>query len=253
MISFFGNIINSIQPCGIRTTPPNIVTTNLKLWFEATISSSYPCAGNIWYDISGNGNDLVFSARPSWEGNCFNFDGVNDLGTIQNITSVNSSGTVGYWFKLTDSLISNLPQRISGINSNWEFGRLDCALGEKTNGGFGGCTPLTVPNGSITADLGTHNSTLTNGLFSFTNTVWANLVFTWSIGGTAETYVNGQLLHTCSPVNTSRSGTWIVGTSHGNTSRYFKGRLASMVYYDVQLSGTQILQNFNETKSDYGY
>ena len=246
-MNFFHAVNASISP---PASAP-IVTTNLQLHYDFTNPACYAGTGNVVNDLTSNGRNLTFVNAPTWHGSYFKFDGVNDYGSILNISAVNSAGAVGYWIRLSTILITTLTQRISGINANWEFGRLD-AGGGATNGGLANCSPNPVPNGSIGADLGTYNNTYTTG-YTFTNTAWANLVYTWSVGGTAKTYVNGVLVNTCFTGNTARTGTWTVGRSPGNTSRYYAGDIGWMTYYDAQLTDAQVLQNFNATKSDYGY
>jgi len=242
-MNFFHHISNSYQ------SQATIVTSGLGIHYDFRNAACYPGSGNVVTDLSGNGRSLVFVNLATWTGTYFDFDGVNDYGSISNIASVDTAGSVGYWIRLNTTLSTTLLQRISGINANWEFGRLDAA-GEPA---ATGCSPANVPTASITADLGTFNNTHTNGAFSFTNAVWANLVFTWSIGGTAQTYINGSFVHSCAPVNAARTGTWTIGRSPGNTARYYFGQLGWFTYYNRQLSGTEILQNFNVTKSNYGY
>lgn len=249
--SISANTIGSISGIDAPASAPPIVTTNLEIHYDFTNPACYNGSGSVAQDLTTNNRDLVFSSLPTWQGTYFDFDGVNDLGSIQNITSVNTSGTVGYWIKLNSNLVTTLTQRISGINPTWEFGRLD-AGGGVTNGGLNNCSPSPVPNGSIGADLGTYNNTYTVG-YTFNAGIWANLVYTWTIGGNAKTYVNGVLLNTCFPGNNSRVGTWTVGRSPGNTSRYYGGSLGWFTYYDTQLTDAQVLQNFNATKADYGY
>jgi hypothetical protein len=227
----------------------SIVTTNLQIHYDFQSSTCYPGSGTTVTDLSGNNRTLTFTNIPTWQTNYFDFDGVNDYGTISNIATVDAAGSVGYWVRMDTNLVTTLLQRISGINTNWEFGRLD-SIGEAT---ATGCTPATVPSSSIVADLGSFNNTHTNGSGSFTTSSWQNLVFTWNIGGTAKTFVNGVEVHSCAPVNATRTGTWTVGRSPGNTARYYGGDLGWMVYYNTQLSATQVLNNFNATKQAYGY
>lgn len=245
MYTLLATTISSIQ----RGAPtPPLVTTNLQIHYDFTDPNCYSGSGNVVQDLTANNRDLVFVNTPSWGGNHLIFDGANDYGNIQNISSVNTQGAVGYWIRLTDNLVTTLTQRISGINGSWEFGRLDCAGNSSV-----GCTPSVVPNGSIGFDLGGANNITTNAQYSFVNTTWAYLVGTWEVGGDSRMYVNGVLVHSCAPGTIARTGTWSVGRSPGNTSRYYKGRLGWMTYYDRQLTDAEVLQNFNATKVDYGY
>jgi len=245
MISLLGLIASGYQ----ASAAPPLVTASLEIHYDFTNPSCYPGSGNTVQDLTANNRDLVFVNTPTWNSTYFTFDGVNDYGNIINISSVNTQGAVGYWFKLTDSLVTSLNQRLSGINSDWEFGRLDAAGGSAF-----GCGPYAnVPNGSISADLGGPNETYTDGV-SFNNTTWFNLVFTWNVSTSAKSYVNGvNVSYNCPAGNLSRTGTWTVGRSPGNTARYLKANLGWMTYYNRQLTDAELAQNFNATKGNYGY
>ena len=58
------------------------VDGNLKIHLDASDSNSYPGSGDIWYDLSGNGNNATRpqgSTGASWNSSgYFDFDGIND-------------------------------------------------------------------------------------------------------------------------------------------------------------------------------
>lgn len=58
--------------------PPQIPTSNLQVWLDASNSSSYDGNGSTWYDISGNDNHVTLNNSPSWDGTYINFDGTNE-------------------------------------------------------------------------------------------------------------------------------------------------------------------------------
>ena len=62
--------------------------TSLKLHLDASDSNSYGGSGDIWYDLSGNGNNATRpsgSTGASWSSNgYFNFDGTNDRMQVPN-------------------------------------------------------------------------------------------------------------------------------------------------------------------------
>ena len=56
---------------------PNIVTDNLKLFFDAANPKSYPGSGTTLYDLSGNDNHGTLINDPSFssdQGGCFTFE-----------------------------------------------------------------------------------------------------------------------------------------------------------------------------------
>ena len=63
-------------------TAEAVVDGSLKIHLDASDNNSYPGSGDIWYDLSGNGNNATRpqgSTGASWSSNgYFNFDGTND-------------------------------------------------------------------------------------------------------------------------------------------------------------------------------
>ena len=58
---------------------PKIVTDGLVLYLDAANPKSYPGTGNVWNDLSGNGNDAILINSPTYNNNYFSFDGVDQL------------------------------------------------------------------------------------------------------------------------------------------------------------------------------
>jgi hypothetical protein len=251
--SISGISSNSLTRVNNVFIPPNIHTTNLEIHYDFTNPACYSGTGATVQDLTANNRDLTWTNAPTWNGSYFTFDGVNDYGTISNISSVNTSGTVSYWFKLTDTMNGvNQSRRISGINAEWEFGRLDPGGTVYSTGNS--CGPGNLPLGSIGADLGGFNINATTKT-NWPNTDWFNLVIVWdSTANNSRMYVNNVLERTCGPLGgLGRTGTWSVGRSPGNTSQYFKGNIGWMTYYSVALTAANIEKNWNATRKDYGY
>ena len=96
-------------------TMENIVTDGLVLYLDASNVESYPKGGNIWYDLSGNGNNGTLINGVSYNGDMV-FDGTNQFVSFPN--PLNQSNllqvwTVMAWINITDKVVQYL---VSGLN-----------------------------------------------------------------------------------------------------------------------------------------
>lgn len=90
---------------------PDIIEDGLVLHLDAADKNSYPLAGNIWYDLSGNENHATLYNSPTYNnsnGGCFSFDGSNTycqsttvrclgpntIATVEFVARSNSDATV---------------------------------------------------------------------------------------------------------------------------------------------------------------
>lgn len=98
---------------------PDMVQDGLVLLVDATNPISYPGSGTIWYDVSGNNNNLTFSSTPSMTGGTF-----NTLGSVyayRNYIPVNSA-TNGYTMEVGFKIKSSLSSTWQNILQNGPAG-----------------------------------------------------------------------------------------------------------------------------------
>jgi hypothetical protein len=225
----------------------SIVTDGLVFYVDAGNDNSYPGSGGTWSDLIG-GNDGSFNNmddinNPSNNYNSANggsivFDGTNDYVSFSNFTSVASTGTVCQWFKPAISWSNSNPSqhiRLSGVHTNWEFGRTNASVG----------------TGAFTFDLGTAES-VTTLQTTWSNTLWYNMVVTWDTSAnTSKVYVGGILDNTGTATNSTSTGTFEVGRSPGGLTQLWYGNIASVKYYNRVLTATEITQNYNALKNRF--
>jgi hypothetical protein len=88
------------------TASPKFIPSNgLVQYLDATVVSSYPGSGSIWYDISGNGYSVSASygkSFPTWNAanQQFNFNGVNQIAAVVAPTGSISTLSAFTWVKL---------------------------------------------------------------------------------------------------------------------------------------------------------
>jgi hypothetical protein len=219
---------------------PKIVTDGLVFAVDAANKKSYPGSGTTWTDLAGTSNGTLTNGPTfdSGDGGSIVFDGSDDYASFSGFTSVASAGTISQWFKPAISWSNSNPSqtmRLSGIHSNWEFGR--------TNAGVGG---------AFTFDLGAALS-VTTAQRTWSNALWYNMVVTWDTStNTSKVYIGGTLDNSGNATNSTSTGTFEIARSPGGTSQLWYGNIASVKYYNRVLTSTEITQNYNALKSRFG-
>lgn len=217
---------------------PDLITSGLVLALDAADKNSYIGSGTTWRDLSGNGYNGTLTNGPTFSnenGGSVVFDGVDDFTDIVYLPQqTNSPLSVFAWVYL-----NTLPSAgvacgiwghygISGVNSHFEmystYSRL--RLGD------------------------VNNSTLS----VFTTGVWVYAGFT-STGSTHKYYVNASELASWSGTTGAilgNPGAVSHMTGRSDAGRIWNGRIANINIYLKTLTATEVLQNYNITKTRFG-
>ena len=228
------------------TVAPNIVTDGLVLYLDAANTKSYPGSGTTWNDIAaGNNGTLIngptFSAAA---GGTIVFDGINDyVGTNSNISfSITEPWSYSIWLSPATDMV-NAWKNIIGQNAD-------------TN-----CTWMFHPGG-----LGFYQN-----FFNSQTYIWYTSI---KPGTTLPVNKFSKITITCSPVDADRTFfksylngiprdtttfTWapinrtqVFNRIGGNGDRHYVGNVATTSIYNKTLSDSEVLQNYNATKTRYG-
>lgn len=226
----------------------NIITSGLTVWLDASISSSYPGTGNNWYDISGNSNHGVMTGITfdSASGGSMVFAGVNQAVSIRDSVLIKPSTTqyltLQAW--VNPSTLKNAPF-IGKLSSNYAFDGYHMSY---TSGG--GLNFVT--NGTAI------NRANVSGTSVITASTWQLVTYSFVINnttGSSKGYVNTtQIISSVhgtdgySEFNPLYIG--YIGT--GVASNYFDGKIGAVYIYNRELSLSEIIQNYNNTKSRFG-
>jgi hypothetical protein len=226
---------------------PRIVTQGLVLHLDAADKNSYPGTGTTWNDLSGFSNNGTLVNGPTFntgDGGSIVFDGVNDF--VESIPIQPTLLTLSSWFKATgvpsnnDStggiLVVSNPQLFGGfiqysLSYSWTQQRVFFIV--QQNGG------LATPD----------NSVLRNQIY--------NVVGVYN-GQQRLIYINGILLSsenwTTNPIypTTGNINTQIGRWGFGSFTRYFNGNIYQTSIYNRALPASEVLQNYNATKSRFG-
>lgn len=230
-----------------------IVKDGLVLDLDAGKKDSYPRTGTTWNDISGNGNNGTLVNGPSFSfenGGSIGFDGVNDCVKIPDFNYGRSSCTVAAWVRYNSSSTAYG----EGIVSKWQ-------TGAGTNNEF----ILTSNNNSNLAPYypSFYILNANNLIVTVTDTTTIMVLGTWYYlvgifnGTNAKIYLNGVLKNTSanstSPTIKTVSSQPIGIASFGSTFQYNSVcSVPQASIYNRALSASEVLQNYNATKSRYG-
>jgi hypothetical protein len=218
---------------------PALVTSGLVLDLDASNASSYPGSGTTWTDLSGNSNTGTLTNGPTFSsanGGSIVFDGTNDyVSSFPTQISGVGSKTVSAWIKINKTSRVGLAGTRSAVGTDgWVFTVNRTTYGNLTYFHTGG-SELQVAAGIIT------------------NT-WYNVCVTYNLASTTVIlYLNGAQIgspSTSFTAITPSSFNGVVGDEHLSTP--FGGNIAQTLIYNRALSASEVLQNYNVTKTRFG-
>jgi prepilin-type N-terminal cleavage/methylation domain-containing protein len=209
------------------------------LRLDAGNSISYSGTGTTWYDLSGNGNNGTISSTgvtySSTNGGALSFDGSSGYVNTNYVSSITSNQiTVSAWIK---------PLNISGSHEISNQGQWDGSPWTGWRFSHGSSVSFKIGDGSSTEYSCTGGNLVVNN--------WYYVVGTWD-GGYIRIYVNGAEASNC-----AKSFTYSGNTSAHSIGKYagsayfFNGLIGNISIYNKSLSVSDVLQNFNTTRSRY--
>jgi hypothetical protein len=235
----FGNTASS------GASVAQLIQTSLVWHVDA--GSSAANTSSIWYDIIGGNNvtqvsntgSVTFNNGTGRAGKYYVYNG-SSRSLAPHAAAMNTPNgfTAGAWVYTTSNDTTGRIFQKDEISSTriWEFG----------NNGGSMRTEVWSSNG---------NTVLGNGTTVPLN-VWHHMVLTCSSNGVSKIYQNG--VETGSATISGATGTLITGNTglylggSWGAGEYYTGRISQAYLYNVDLTSTQILQNHNTFKQDYG-
>ena len=229
---------------------PKGVTDGLVLYLDAANSNSYVSGSTTWRDISRGGNDGTLVGGPTFDsgnGGSIVFDGTNDyLTTSQSLPSLqgNPIFSIGGWFKRSGDW--------SG-GATWGFGAPNKNINSYN---------FNLTN-TIGIDLYGNTSYNTNQTYSLTD--WKHIIWTYNGSGFTTTniiiYINSVpytgtnltvIRNSGATPNVSGSSLALGRVSPTENAYYGKPIIGNFMVYNKVLSPTEVLQNYNATKTRFG-
>jgi hypothetical protein len=226
---------------------PDLVQDGLVLALDAADKNSYRGTGTTWSDLSGTNNTGTLINGPIFSSanrGVIVFDGVDDYATIE----ANSSFQIGNGYTLCAWVnANNNPGNYAGICGTFDtipsayFGSNFSILPSSQTFHFlvGGSSTYYIPASS-----------------TYTLQKWYYLVGTIS-GTECKFYVNSILNTTYnqpSPSGNPGSTTkFKIGRYYQAVNNfYFSGNISTCGFYNRALTATEVLQNYNVTKTRFG-
>jgi hypothetical protein len=222
---------------------PDIVENGLVLCLDAANKFSYPGTGTTWTDLSGNSNNFSLINGPTFSntnlGNIV-FDGTDDYLLISSLVwDYNVNFTIQFWFN-TNSL--------GGANGYGLF--FNGSTGANTNrvqiaGDSNGSIYLNTVGSSVGDDFVSAAGLVTVGK-------WFNFAAVRN-SGVITTYLNGTSVASGN-VNYSvsqQSNLYVGFVRSSGALWYLNGRMSSILINNRVLTASEILQNYNATKSRF--
>jgi hypothetical protein len=223
---------------------PKIVTNGLVLALDAASRNSYPGSGTTWTDLSGNnltGSLINTPTYSSENGGSLSFNGTNQYINVGSNTSLRFTGTSAYTLSIW---IYPTQIKDQGLITRYNAGQLGNYYMNMTASGslmvFREVAPYNSPSSS----------------FRCTANNYYNCCMIYD-GSTMKMAING----TIDPASASAGDisanqnniNLLIGASQSNNAPYlnFAGSIYSAQIYNRALTATEILQNYNATKSRF--
>jgi hypothetical protein len=226
---------------------PDIVSNGLVLYLDAGSPNSYRTDfGTTWKDTSGNGNNGTLTNNPTFNSanqGSFFFNASNYIVCAHN-SSLNLSNaiTVIAWIKRTHNT--------GTMGFNGYKGIVD--KGRDNYGAWSmSCDEYLADNlmNFRCRISGTNRALRANN--TYTSNIWTQIVGTYN-GTTLALYQNAQLDNSANYSGTIGTNSVGVYVGSSNDNLYFSGSIAQVSIYNVALSASEILQNYNAQKSRFG-
>ena len=226
---------------------PKIVTDGLVLYLDAANTKSYVSGSTSWNDISRSNINGTLVNGPIYSGTSGGgivFDGSDDLIYVPFILNTSTNYTIEVVAKCNNMTIDN-----SNRQTIWSF----------TSGSSQGyqLLDLEIWSDGLTSFNGDNNLFASPLVRNFQPIGANNInVYTLSKSGTNQTwYINSIFKASVTQTYTGTSQYFKLGsrgTGATGTGQQWNGVIYSVKIYNRNLSTTEILQNYNATKSRFG-
>jgi hypothetical protein len=238
---------NTLTPTPTITpsSTPAFVSSNLRLYYDPSNTSSYPGTGTTINDLSGNGLNGTMS-NITFTSPYFSFNGSSSqVSVADNALLEPGSGdwTIEFWVNYSVLIGSSriLIAKTDGGNAqDWGYGL------------------RTAANGNTFMEIGNGTTSLQSSITALTTNIWYQVVGVWTnvASNSLALYINGNLIgsisHSFTSIKNTTSPLYVGSFNGGQFSQWLNGRMGVVRMYNSALTGSQVLQNFNADKSKYG-
>jgi hypothetical protein len=239
----------TVTPTNTPTPTSTIVTSNLRLYYDPSNSSSYFGTGTTINDLSGNGLNGTMS-NITYTSPYFTYNGSSSqISVADNALLEPGSGdwTVEIWVNQSvsgnDVVLGKF--NAGGLSSNVGYSIRTLGTRFYAQYGSGSGSGATLIQDSINYTATTINN-------------WYQIVYVFTniAANTFETFVNGSSIgsvgHSLASILNTSTGLYIGSYNNGEYAQWFDGKIGITRLYNKALSASEVLQNFDADKSKYG-
>lgn len=247
---------------------PDMIQNGLVIALDAADRNSYPGTGNTWFDLSGRGNNGTLTNGPTFSttnSGCIVLDGTDDtVATNFPLTSLPalSNFSIDCWMKIPSYPTATAPNVYGSttrtgvlVGAAYYSGTAIYWYGNETGTGltiYGyirGADANRLTLGYPVTSLNTYYYfTVVNNYSASTFAIYVNGVLHSSVAGPTQEY-NPSLTPTAGNIGICKPQVDGGGTQNYS---YLNCTVASSKIYTRALSATEVLQNYNSTKTRFG-
>ena len=229
---------------------PQIVTSGLIFCLDAANRNSYPRTGTSWYDLSGGGYNATMYGSLSFSNDSL---GCFDFATVTGASS--AAASLGFTFganmvPTTGNFTLNFWVKNPPVNSGQS--------GLFSNSGGGDGYRFGIGKDAVYWLIGpTYGESSVSFLSTLNSTSWYNVVAIFARGEATpqiRLYLNG-VFQGSGGFNASQTAFSSVAPGIVRSAccmPLFTGKLACVSVYSKSLTATEVLQNYNATKTRFG-
>ncbi len=224
---------------GFYNYSKGIVKPNLIIWVDAGNTGSYSGTGTVWYDLSGNSNNMSLVNCGYTGGNSILFNGTSSYTLSTNVitpfSTSNFAQTQEVWFLNSTGngvIIDELGT--TSVNQNWHASQLE------------------LVNSNLYGRLWNSASVQMSGSYSGTGTTWVYVALRYNpVTLVFDLFLNGVLSRSVSSYSRiNPSPDYYVALGAGDSINlgsgvYYKGQIAIYRTYNRVLSNSEILRNYS--------
>ena len=210
-----------------------LVTDGLTLRLDASNVASYPGSGDTWYDLAGSEQNITLANSPTFTSGTpsyFTFNGSNQFGTSNGDVLTQTTYTKSVWFYLNGYADNNLVSSDTGGHFMY-FANSNKIYSGHVNWENYGAYPST-------ADISLN--------------IWYNATLTFNTTDGMILYINGIQDSTYTDNKTAHGGDSSTNIATFGGSNLLNGRISKVYCYNRSLTASEVLQNYDFDKSQFG-
>jgi hypothetical protein len=223
---------------------PNIVTSNLVLWYDPSDSVSYPGSGSTITNLASSSLNGTMS-NITYTNPYFSYNGSSSqINVPDNALLEPGTGdwTMEVWVYLS-----------SGSGAKVVLGKFDPGGGQQDVS-----YSIRISGAGIFAQIGNGANVVDTSPYTLTLNTWTHVTYVWKNVATnsLEAYINGvsvgSVSHSFASILNTSANLYIGSYNGGEYNQYMNGRIGITRLYSAALTSAEVLQNYNADKSKYG-